>query len=164
MYVIFGYLYRSSAIIPEDGLSSDPAFENPREPSGQPGSRAAHVMLERAGERLSTLDIFNGQWALLVGPNGEGWQEAAAAIKAADAFALQCYRIASDGKLRDVDNRWGTVYEVNSDGAVLVRPDGFIAWRAQGTSEHPNTVLRDVLERLSFRDPVCSTARLDAAY
>jgi hypothetical protein len=37
--VIFGYLYHSGALIPEEGFALDEAFENPHEPSGCPGAR-----------------------------------------------------------------------------------------------------------------------------
>src|SRR5205814_10184531 len=52
-----GYRYNSAAILPEDG-DEQPLHEHPRESRGRPGSRAPHVFLERAGERLSTLDLF----------------------------------------------------------------------------------------------------------
>jgi tetracenomycin A2 monooxygenase-dioxygenase len=151
--VIFGYLYRSGALIPEEGLAPDEAFENPHEPSGRPGSRAPHVIVEHSGERLSTIDLFSGQWALLAGSGGGVWQEAAVRINAADAFDLQCYRVGPDGDLLDVENLWSAAYGVSADGAVLIRPDGFIAWRASSGAEQPEAVLRDVLERLSFNDP-----------
>jgi putative polyketide hydroxylase len=150
--VIFGYLYRSGALIADDGFSADEPFENPRAPSGRPGSRAPHLILERAGEPLSTLDLFNGQWVLLAGPTGGAWCDAAGRMTVAGAFALQCYCVGHDGDLRDVDNRWSTAYGVGGNGAVLIRPDGFIAWRAGNSGHEPETALRDALERLSFRD------------
>jgi putative polyketide hydroxylase len=35
---------------------------------------------------------------------------------------------------------------VSSEGAVLIRPDGFIAWRSQARQREPESVLRRALE------------------
>jgi putative polyketide hydroxylase len=91
--VVFGYLYHSGAHIPEDGISTHEAFENPHTPSGRPGSRAAHLLVERQGRRLSTIDICNGQWVLLAGPGGGSWLEAAGQSKLASAVGLQTFQI-----------------------------------------------------------------------
>jgi putative polyketide hydroxylase len=87
----------------------------------------------------------------MAGQDGDGWREPAERIIDADRFNFQCYQIGSD--LQDIENRWSSYYGVNASGAALVRPDGFIAWRAKDAMEQPETVLRDVLERLSFRIP-----------
>jgi putative polyketide hydroxylase len=52
--------------------------------------------------------------------------------------------------LQDVENRWQTAYGVSAEGAVLIRPDGFIAWRARDCHVDPATALHDALEHLSF--------------
>src|SRR5262245_34113508 len=41
------------------------------------------------------------------------------------------------GYLRDVQNHWSTVFGIDSNGAMVIRPDGFIAWRARDTSGEP---------------------------
>ena len=42
-------------------------------------------------------------------------------------------------------DRAGNLYGTTTDGAVLVRPDGFVAWRAPGTVPDPAGTLRQVL-------------------
>lgn len=147
--VHFGHLYQLGALIPEEVLSTD-AFEDPRKPTGRPGSRAPHVVIEREGQQLSTLDLYNGQWVLMAGRDGGLWCDAVSRVPAASAIALQCYRIGAD--LIDADNRWSSAYGVSSDGATLIRPDGFIAWRANEASAEPEVVLHDVFERLGIHD------------
>ncbi len=151
-HVIFGQLYRSGAFITEEDFAAADGFEDPRKPSGRPGSRAAQVIVERAGEQLSTIDLFSGHWVLLVGSGGDAWLKAAQRTPAATSFNLQSYRVGPDGDVRDVDHRWSPAYGVNADGAALIRPDGFIAWRGREASDQPEKVLRDVFERLSFRE------------
>jgi hypothetical protein len=42
------------------------------------------------------------------------------------------------------------LFGVNQDGAVLVRPDGIVAWRARGAEEEPEAVLRDSLQQVGL--------------
>ncbi len=149
-WVIFGYRYRAGALVNADD-ATEQVFGNPHEPSGRPGSRAAHLVVEHDGKRVSTIDLFSGQWVLLTGPNGGAWT-AAGRNALASTFDLHCYRIGPDGDLRDVKTRWQAAYGVSAAGAVLIRPDGFIAWRARDCQVDPETALRDALTYLSFRD------------
>ena len=151
-HVIFGQLYRSGAFIAEENHATDSGFEDPRKPSGRPGSRAAHVIVEHAGKRLSTIDLFKGHWVFLVGSGGGAWLESAQRSPAASSFDVESYRVGADGDLKDIEHRWAKAYGVNSDGAVLVRPDGFIAWRAGEASDQAEKILSDVFERLNFRE------------
>jgi 2-polyprenyl-6-methoxyphenol hydroxylase-like FAD-dependent oxidoreductase len=147
--VIFGYRYRTGALFSPEEDAVEQVFENPHEPTGRPGSRAAHLVVERGGERFSTIDLFSDRWVLLAGPNGAAWA-AAGRSGLARTFALHCHRLAPDGDLQDVENRWQTAYGVSAEGAVLIRPDGFIAWRARDCHVDPATALHDALEHLSF--------------
>ncbi|MGW1537867.1 aromatic-ring hydroxylase C-terminal domain-containing protein, partial [Streptomyces aureus] len=46
------------------------------------------------------------------------------------------------------DADWAQVHGVGPEGAVLVRPDGFVAWRSEGPSKDPRTTLRKALTAL----------------
>ncbi len=70
-----GYLYKSPAILSEPG--QDKLHELPSESLGRPGSRAPHLWVERAGRRVSTLDLFGPNFTLLAAPDGGTWAEAA---------------------------------------------------------------------------------------
>jgi hypothetical protein len=97
-----------------------------------PGSRAPHAWLERDGARLSSLDLFKTVFVVLAGPAGEAWCNAARSL----AYEwLRCHRLAED--LQDRDGGFMHAYGLQPDGAVLVRPDGFVAWRAPGPSQQP---------------------------
>ncbi len=64
-----GYCYDSPAMILGAGESS-PLHEHPAASRGRPGSRAPHAWLDRAGTRLSTLDLFGKSFVLLAGTAG----------------------------------------------------------------------------------------------
>ncbi|MFF1816688.1 hypothetical protein ACFVWG_05300 [Kribbella sp. NPDC058245] len=42
-------------------------------------------------------------------------------------------------------------YGIKGDGAALVRPDGFVAWRSAGASVDPESELREVLAAVLVR-------------
>jgi hypothetical protein len=98
-------------------------------PTARPGSRAPHLWLRRNGQRLSTLDLFDRAFVLLAGPAGAAWRQAAAAVSAALRVPLDIYLLGTDGELDGVEGDFLHAYGLASDGAVLVRPDGHVAWR-----------------------------------
>jgi hypothetical protein len=142
---IFGYLYHSAAVCSED---TDP-YEDANFPTGRPGARAPHIALERAGKPLSTLDLFGRNFVLLTGTQGQMWREAAARLAPQHGLTLDTYGIGVD--VIDVEGRFSSAYGVTATGATLVRPDGFIAWRAREAGEQPEQELNRVLRRVLCR-------------
>jgi putative polyketide hydroxylase len=65
--------------------------------SARPGSRAPHAWLERGGERLSTIDLFDGRFVLLSGEQSEVWVDAAARLAAAGRPELVAHMLAAAG-------------------------------------------------------------------
>jgi hypothetical protein len=61
---------------------------------------------------------------------------------------IDCYRINSPG-LRDVGG-FSEAYGIADDGAVLVRPDGHVAWRRAG-GPAIGTALRDAVLQIIAR-------------
>jgi len=150
MGVAMGYRYRSAAIateIPDDGAP----MESPLAPTGRPGTRAAHIPFLHRGARISLLDLIGREFVLLSGTDGTAWARAAATLAFEIGVPLASYRVGSD--LLDVDHQWATRLGVTDSGAVLVRPDGFIAWRSQAAQESPTRVLREVLAQTLCRSP-----------
>jgi 2-polyprenyl-6-methoxyphenol hydroxylase-like FAD-dependent oxidoreductase len=134
-----GGLYASSAIVSEGGAPA--AHADPRETFGRPGSRAPHLWLERDGRRVSTLDLARGAFVLLAGPRGERWRAACRAL------ALEAFRVGADG-LTDPDGRFAEAFGIGASGAVLVRPDGYVAWRAKGGKLRSRSLLRRALNAI----------------
>ena len=148
--VTFGYRYPSGAFIPDDSDRSDGTFEDPRTPSGRPGARAPHLLVECDGQVQSTVDLFTGDWVLFAGPAGHAWRDATARMRAARRFDLRCETIGDEDGIQDIDDRWATTYHADDDGAVLIRPDGFVAWRGRDSHAVTQSALEAALERLAF--------------
>ncbi|MFI5001966.1 MAG: FAD-dependent monooxygenase, partial [Reyranellales bacterium] len=139
--LIFGASYTSTAVVP-DGTEpvavGDPVTDYV--PSARPGSRAPHVWLQRGEERLSTIDLVGPHFLLLAGREGSAWREAARRI------ALAAYTIGQGGDLTDPDGNWHEVYGVGADGAVLIRPDGYVAWRRAAGAPECDRVLKAAID------------------
>ena len=90
-------------------------------PSGRPGGRAPHFWLDEAASR-SVLDLFGREFVLLVEQDDTPMAAAVARLRA-NGVPIACHVLGHDAA-------WRGLYGVGADGAVLVRPDGFIAWRS----------------------------------
>jgi len=152
--IVLGYRYASGAVCgaPADAQAVPAEFR----PSAEPGSRAPHLWLLRDGERLSTQDLYTDRPVLLTGTEAEGWYCAGPRVAERLGVPLECYRVgrgaAADLVPEAEDADWARLYGVSGDGAVLVRPDGFVAWRAETSEADPDRVLTQVLETvLSLR-------------
>jgi putative polyketide hydroxylase len=151
--LIFGACYQSIAVVPDGTprvVVDDPVTEYL--PSARPGSRAPHVWLKRDNAQISTIDLFGPHFVLLAGPDGDAWRRAAQAIGPSSP-PLVAFTVGNDGDLADPDGNWHDAYGVDSDGAVLVRPDGHVAWRSRSGASNPLQVLRTALDRLFGRMP-----------
>ena len=142
----YGYQYASTAIISDDNIISGPEDEPGLD--GQPGTRASHAWVTHQGQRISTLDLFGTSFVLLTGSDGAAWCEAARAIAARQNCELVAYSIGPEGDLRDQENCWQQRAGISATGALLVRPDGFVAWRCKEMIDDPQHMLQSMLQQV----------------
>ncbi|RJQ75636.1 FAD-dependent oxidoreductase [Pseudonocardiaceae bacterium YIM PH 21723] len=143
--LMYGYRYQSQAIVGA-GPGAD-LLEDPREPSGAPGSRAPHVPLLRSGKQISTLDLFGTAFVLIAGSDGADWTTAT--IDAARELGVEVDTYELDREVSDPTESWYQRYGVTRSGAVLIRPDGHIAWRASTTAS--DLTIGQVLSQILHR-------------
>jgi 2-polyprenyl-6-methoxyphenol hydroxylase-like FAD-dependent oxidoreductase len=145
-----GQRYWSPAII---GAEHDTVFGDELDLRAQAGTRAPHLWLERNGAQISVHDLFRDAFVLLTGSAGASWCDAATRVADRSSVPLRTYRIgpaADQGELVDPDDQWLARYGVGTRGAVLIRPDGYVAWRDQQAADNPETVLTDALYQILF--------------
>jgi putative polyketide hydroxylase len=145
--VALGYRYPRGAVVGAD--PTIPVVPERLELTGEPGSRAPHMWLRHQGERISALDLYE-QSLVLLSDAGEasGWHEAAVRLAEEMSVPLRSYRVGTgpDAEVApDGDADWSALHGTTPSGAVLVRPDGFVAWRSPGSVQDPVPVLRQVL-------------------
>jgi 2,4-dichlorophenol 6-monooxygenase len=95
--------------------------------STRPGAKMPHAWLvDRSGRRVSTLDVTGkGRFTLVTSIAGVPWAEAV------ERLALDYLRlvVVDAPGAQDAYGAWARVREIQEDGALLVRPDGFVAAR-----------------------------------
>jgi len=146
--LIFGATYQSNAVIP-DG-SAQPLLTNPvteYRPTARPGNRAPHMWFLMQGRRVSTTDLLGRSMLLLAGEKGEAWYAAAKEIGMSLGF-LCAHTVGRAGDLVDEESSWLQAFAVEPDGAVLIRPDGYVSWRSRTTSPSARQELSNVLNRV----------------
>ncbi|WP_108989579.1 FAD-dependent oxidoreductase [Streptomyces coelicoflavus] len=153
--VALGYRYPQGAVVGADPAT--PVVPEGLDLTGAPGSRAPHLWLRRGEERLSTLDLYEDSLVLLSdAAQPAGWHEAATEVAAALRVPLKPYRVGGtpDADLvpDDEETDWARAHGVTRGGAVLVRPDGFVAWRSPGPAPDPEAMLRQVVGTVLARD------------
>lgn len=148
-----GQRYRNSPAVVTDG-APEPAYTRDPElyyhPTTWPGARLPHVWLEKEGQRISTLDLCgHGGFTLLTGIGGERWHEAARAVADKHGIALACHSIGPAGSdAMDILGDWYRISEIDEDGAILVRPDHHVAWRAHSAREDATAKLDSVIAQI----------------
>jgi 2-polyprenyl-6-methoxyphenol hydroxylase-like FAD-dependent oxidoreductase len=147
--VELGAAYTSTAVLP-DGTTPPTVADRYSDyaPSATPGCRAPHVWLGRPEAGLSTLDLIGAGFTQLAAPGGGAWRAAAARAAGELGIRIDCYVVGAAGLLDRGD--FASAYGLAPDGAVLVRPDGHVAWRhARGPADAAALVaaLRRILAR-----------------
>lgn len=130
------------------------------EPSTYPGSRLPHVWLNTAvpGKAMSTIDLVgHGAFTLLTGIGGDSWKQSAGKVAKLLQIPLKAHSIGFRQDWEDAYFDWETVRGVEESGAVLVRPDRFVAWRAPhvlDSVEQCEAKLLDVMKSVLGRQKV----------
>jgi 2-polyprenyl-6-methoxyphenol hydroxylase-like FAD-dependent oxidoreductase len=120
----FGQLVRSAAVA---GAGPElPAAAAPAQWAGQPGTRAPHVWLDRAGQRISSLDLFGKEYVLI--------SENADWLALAGDLRLQPVRVGGD-VVFPPSQPFEEIFGVPRAGATVVRPDGVIGWRSSSAPD-----------------------------
>jgi 2,4-dichlorophenol 6-monooxygenase len=151
-----GFEYADSPAVVPDGTpapSRDPAGNDYR-PVARPGHRLPHAWFDRLDERVSTHDLLRpGRFLLIAGAGGAAWIDAAGAVSARAGMPIDAMRAGAGAELQGGDGTWYALRGHDDAGAVLVRPDGHIAYRAQtaapDAAEALGAALATVLGRMT---------------
>jgi 2,4-dichlorophenol 6-monooxygenase len=153
--VEYGYAYDSAAVV-DDGRAVPEPLDHVRiyEPGTRPGSALPHAWIDdEDGERRPIKDLVApGRFLLIAGEEGHAWCEAASELAHAHGLPIDTVRIGHiDGEVFDPRCTWLRRREIGPEGAILVRPDRFVAWRNVGASEDPAEQLAGALTQILAR-------------
>ena len=122
--------YASAAVLPAANAAPE-EWQRDRslylQATTRPGAKIPHVWLvDRGGKRISTLDVVgHGRMSLVTGLSGTAW------LGAAERLAQPSLRtvVIGTADAQDLYYSWARCREIAEAGALLVRPDGYVAWR-----------------------------------
>jgi 2,4-dichlorophenol 6-monooxygenase len=138
--------YRSDAVVvdatvPPEDLEDDGGLQ--LRATTRPGAKLPHAWLvDDRGRLRSTLDLVGkGRFTVVTGLAGRAWCEA---VERLDLPYLAVATVDGDDA-RDAYHDWFRLREVDEAGALLVRPDGYVAWRQRTATWDPD----EATDRLS---------------
>ncbi|OAL17989.1 hypothetical protein AYO22_11145 [Fonsecaea multimorphosa] len=120
-----------------------------------PGYHLPHVWLaaDSQSERVSTLDLAgHGRFTLFTGIGGDEWVEAARKWSKTHGPQIKAYKIGFRCDYMDCYRDWCRVRGVGEKGAVLIRPDHFVAWRCHDLVADAEAKLTAVLRQVLGRE------------
>ncbi|MFF3458811.1 FAD-dependent oxidoreductase [Streptomyces sp. NPDC002730] len=150
--VAMGYGYPHGAVLGVD--PERPVVPERMQLTGEPGTRSPHMWVVRSGERMSTLDLYERAFVLL-SSEGTAWRAAARKVAELLSVRLDAYAIGAgpDADLTPGNGAdWAETHGTTAEGALIVRPDGFVAWRSAGAVADPEATVREVMTTLLYRD------------
>ena len=145
--VELGCRYVKGGFLPAEGVSLEQPFEDPYTPSGTAGSRFSHAILEDlgSGKRISTLDLIKQNFVLIATEDDSPWVVAAKELK----FKIDTHILHENSRpYCDFTGEWSKKAKVGLAESLLVRPDGFIAWKAENIHAGHKEILQGVLQKL----------------
>lgn len=148
-----GFRYDAGALV-SDGTEPPPRgrMGDIYTPTTRPGHRLPHAWVMKDGQRVSTHDLCGrGRFVLLTGASGEAWKEAAHRAAETLGIRIDVHAIGAGGDVNDPDGTWSARRQIADDGAILVRPDGHVGYRAARRPADPPTELTAALKRILAR-------------
>ena len=146
--VELGQFYASTAVVP-DGTPPPTPTRDPDlyyQASTVPGSHLPHAWVGDHLTRHAMMDLAPyDAFTLITGVAGEDWQGAAEKVAAELGVPLRAVVIGPGREVTDLYYDWAKLREVEESGALLVRPDKHVGWRAARLPSDPVGALRDAL-------------------
>lgn len=146
--------YQSDAVVTDGAEAPAP----PRDPevyyfaSTFPGRHLPHVWLTKNQRQVALFDLCGkGKFTLLTRELNSAWHEAAKKASAALGIDIRVVSIGRDCDYADSYGDFAAISEIAEDGAILVRPDHMVAWRAADASDAPDANLERVLRQILAR-------------
>ncbi|NMO05047.1 2,4-dichlorophenol 6-monooxygenase [Gordonia sp. TBRC 11910] len=161
--VELGQRYASGGIVSTDPMP--PYTRDPElyyHPTSTPGAVLPHAWLQHGDDRVSTLDLVDGNFTVITGIGGDDWLSAASEVAGELGIVIDGRKVGPREEYDDVFGEWKKASEIHDAGVLIVRPDRHVAWRATSMSDDPLGALRSVMASLTGRGVVEAGAGTEA--
>ena len=144
-----GYFYEFGAVL-SDSSPPPPDQDSPiiYTPTGRPGHQLPHIWLHTQTGQISTRQLVaTDGYTLLAGPaHADLWQSAVNATSQELNIPIKLI-IVGGTEHADPTGTWTDIVATGPAGAILARPDRFIAWRTT-TADHAQSALHQTIQNL----------------
>lgn len=158
--VELGFVYEQGAVV-ADGTPAPKKQQGGKiyEAVTRPGHRLPHAWLEKDGQVVSTHDLIGkgrNDLLLITDEAGDAWIDAVTRIVESSSIGIVVVRIRAHRHRKGVDlyadhdDVWAEVRGLADGGAILVRPDNFVAWKSSSLPPNPLQVLVGALRQMFF--------------
>jgi hypothetical protein len=138
------FIYREGALVPAENASGRAAEAPDPLAHVEIGARFPLIFFTAPdGERIGSTDLFEREFVLFTA-SASAWNAGVAAARAA-GVPIRLMEIGTELRLDLGD--WTVASGAKPGGAVLVRPDGHVAYRAVSADADPEAALRTALDR-----------------
>lgn len=146
-----GYQYQSCAVIEDASQKLDEegvTYEYRQ--FCRSGYRFPHLQLSRDGDPISSMDLQQYSSFTLFCNAGSEWPEVVDECALELQVPIRIVTIGPNGDVQDLLGEWKKLSAVSLRGAVLVRPDGQVAWRCvdgqNGSDQSLEVVMSAILQ------------------
>lgn len=107
--------------------------------------------MTRDTQAISLHDVIGDGFVLLTGTDGEAWRAAAQVAAARYGVPVHTYSVGPHGDLVAPEDTFKRGFALAADGAVIIRPDGVLAWAATGAADDATGAVDDAMQQLLCR-------------
>ncbi|CUM63822.1 uncharacterized protein PRCAT00001406001 [Priceomyces carsonii] len=139
-----GELVQSNAVIGD--LGDSPLAIHPKDWAGRPGIRAPHTWVIKDGKEVSTIDLFYRDFKLL--SQNIIWSQAVTFVNEKLRLDIDFIDVSTLKFLGNVT--FEDLFSIRKPGAILIRPDGVVAWKTEEMQENIEETLLEVMRKILY--------------
>ena len=143
-----GYIYEKGALVDDDTPINYPADKVTQYiPSARPGARFPHINFLQNTAPTASHDLLDYRFfTFFIREKGSHWETALQQLPIIIQQKINVFRLDELGLSEKVYKELIALCEIDETGALLIRPDGHVAWRTKSFKGNPTEELQQVFQ------------------